>query len=79
VECFDYVGQFIDIRRFFGDIERDRQFWRDAPGSVVATILDWASGNGFESIFWERASEFPWRSAHEFRQRHLIKAAQGGF
>ena len=74
--CADIVLELVGLRRFFADLDRDRQYWRDAPGSVVATILDWAGGAGFEACFWERADEFPWRTALEFRQRYMRRMSE---
>ena len=74
--CFDIICDLVGIREYFADLDRDRQFWRDAPGTVFATVLDWASNAGFEACFYERSSEFPWRSNTEFRQRFMIRAAR---
>jgi hypothetical protein len=60
------------FRRFIADIDRDREYWRDSS-SIVSACLDWAAGEGFEEFFG-RFPEWQWTTAHEFRQRHLVRA-----
>jgi hypothetical protein len=59
------------VGELIADIDAGREFWRDGD-SIVHSILTWISEAGFEAFFSEY--DFPYASAHEFRQRHLIHA-----
>ena len=60
-------------------IGSDRNGWRDRPWNypdthIVADILDWASGEGFPEVAKEIDSRLDYRSAREFRERHILGA-----
>ena len=64
------------------DLARDRQFWRDGR-HLIGELLSWVGDEGFEEFFGsdgELARRHPAfrgldeRTAHEWRQRHLIAA-----
>lgn len=42
----------------------------------MADVLDWIGGAGFAEVF-EEYDNFPYKSAHEFRQRYLTQALRG--
>ena len=67
----DYIIGLYGISNYIADIDRDRQFWRDGS-TLVNTVLDWVANEGFETFFDQY--NLGYRTAHEFRQRHLIKA-----
>lgn len=72
--CGDIIVELYGVDRFIADIDRDREFWREATSaagtSIVGSILDWVAGPGFQTFF-ERF-DWDWISAAQFRQRHLI-------
>ena len=76
--CANFIIGLFGIRRFFGEIDRDRDFLREtARGddpTIIAAILDWAAEEGFKEFIsqpeFDLATEY--ENAHEFRNRLLI-------
>ena len=71
----EYLVKFYGIPRFIADLDRDRDFCADRT-TVVSAGLDWIANEGFREFFGEQDYDFPYNSAHEFRQRHLLHALE---
>lgn len=71
----DHIVKLYGVRRLFDDIDRGREYWREGRGSIINSVLDYITSEGFGAYFGRHDSSF--RTAHEFRQRHLIKAIEG--
>ena len=80
----NYVIGLYGVQRFFADIDRDRQFARDAyadpatanAGSVVHSILDWVVNEGFPAFMEQYDLDYD--SPYEFRNRFLIAFLKRG-
>jgi hypothetical protein len=70
----DRIVELYGIPQLLTDIDKGRDFWRDG-GGLIATVLDWVAGPGFEQFF--DSHDLPYTSAQEFRQRHLIRGLRG--
>lgn len=68
--CANYVIELYGVREFIADTDRNREYWRDGE-SIIHSILTWASEDGFHEFIAQYNLDYG--SAHEFRQRHLIR------
>ena len=67
------ILELYGIRRFFADVDRDRDFTRDGEHIVSAT-LDWLLNEGFYDFFTGVSDQWQWEDSHEYRQRYLVKS-----
>jgi hypothetical protein len=72
----DFIIELYGIRTLITDIDRDREFWRDSD-SIVSAVLNWAINEGFHDYFAQ--FDIEQRSAHEYRQRHILDSLKRGF
>jgi hypothetical protein len=66
-----YVLESYGVQRFLTDIDAGRRFW-DENDSIVHSLLDWASTDGFSQLFNDPKPEYS--SATAFRSRYLLRA-----
>ena len=66
------------IRRFIVDIERERDFLEKGE-TVIGSCLDVISNGLFAEFFDRLIDGNTYKSAHEFRNRHIINALKGLF
>jgi hypothetical protein len=77
-----YTIELIGVRAWIADVDRDRQYWRDGE-TLIHACLDWASNEGFTKTLghlFETVLHDPkvrYISAHDFRQRHILRALEG--
>ena len=74
--CADIVAGLYGIRRILADIDANQRHSESGAGGVIAGVLNWIMGPGFEEFF-ERYERWPFREAVEYRQRHIIRALKG--
>ena len=68
------IIRFYGVSEFLDDIDRGREFWRDGD-HLISACLDHVAGVGFSKFLEDVDIEFK-SSAHEFRQRHILRALQ---
>ena len=68
--CADRVIQCFGVRQFIADVDRGREFWRE--GGVIGEVLSWIADEGFGDLCRKHGLDY--KSASEFRQRHLVDA-----
>ena len=70
--CANYLIKLFGVHRFLAEVDRDRQYWREAAeGGVVAEVLDWASNEGFKAFVDQAGFQFD--SPHQYRNRDMIR------
>jgi hypothetical protein len=84
----NHVLELYGVESFLEDVDRDRQFWREAAcrcerrarscecdrgrETAVSASLSWLAGAGFPEF--AQAAELRYNNAHEFRNRFLLMA-----
>ena len=82
--CGNLVLSAYGVDRFIEDVDRDRQFFRDGAvwgdTNIIASVLAWMAGRGFTILAED--NDWTWKSAAEFRHRHVAlavaRAIEGG-
>jgi hypothetical protein len=74
-----FVLHAYGFREFLEDIERSRSYATEGD-TFLHSVLSYASERGFEAIIEEvedaYGGEIRWKSAHEWRQRHIVVAIE---
>lgn len=65
----DFVIERYGVHRFFADLDRNREYWRDG-GGIVAAVLDWLATDGFQD-FCEKHG-LPWVTPQQYRHQHEV-------
>jgi hypothetical protein len=74
VGCADYIIECYGISRLIAEIDRDRDF--GTASTVLHSYVDFIANEGFYEYFSAYNPDWPYQTAHEFRQRHLIRAIE---
>ena len=74
-----YFVHCYGVAQFLNDVDKGREYWREAD-NIVSDVLSWCCEEGFEKFFGAFEDvEMPYRTPHEYRQRHILGALRSLF
>ena len=70
VGCAAYFIELYGVRRFLADLDRDREYWREAD-TLAHTCLSWAANEGLLDVLEHFQVQERFASPADYRNRHI--------